>query len=386
MGDPSLGQRRREHFRALYRWRTEQHRLALGVRFLNVFEDGFGLLLGKAIDLVVVVFANHRLVGRHGGHGHVVDGLKFGSFGQRCPGHARDLVVLSEKVLVGNGRHSRGLRLDREPFLGFQRLVPAITQTAARLSTARELVDQHDLVALHHVLLIAGEQAMCADRRHDVVQQPDVLRLVKATVRLQQPALAQHFLKLRHAFFGQLDVAGLLIDSEGVVGHLLRDQVGGAEDVGHVHGRTGHDQWRPGFVDQHRVSLVNDDEIEPTLQHIRAGGLHLIAQVVEADFRSDRISNVSSVAAALCVLQLCRGQDSPIQPHRTGDISRAHPQRLIQLAHIGRVAHHQVLVHGDNVHALLRQRIEVGRSRRGQRLTLAGLHFSNPALMEDDRP
>ena len=287
MGDPGLGQRCGEHFRTLDRRRAEQHGLALGVGFPDVFEDGFGLLLGEAIDLVVVVFAHHRLVGRHGGHSHVVDGLEFRRLGQRGTRHPGDLVVLAEEILVGDGRNGRGFRLDRKPFLGLQRLMPAIPETAAGLGTARKLVDQHDLVTLHHVLLIADEQAVGADRRHDVVQQPDVLRLIQPAVGLQQPALAQHFFELRHAFFAQLDVAGLFIDGEGVVRHLLRDQVGGAEHVGHVHRRAGHDQRGPGFVDQHRVRLVDDDEVEATLQHIGAGGLHLVAQVVKADLRRD---------------------------------------------------------------------------------------------------
>ena len=340
VGDPGLGQRRGKHLRALDRRRTEQHRLALGVGLADVFEDGFGLLLGEAIDLVVVVFANHRLVGRHGGHGHVVNGLEFRCFGQRGTRHPSDLVVLSEEILVGDGRNGRRFRLDRQPFFRFQRLMPAIAQTAAGLGTARELVDQHDLVTLHHVLLIADEQAVSPYRRHDVVQQPDVLRLVQPAVSLQQPALAQHFLKLRHAFFGQLDVAGLFIDGEGVVGHFLRDQVGGAEDVGHIHRRAGHDQRGPGFVDQHRISLVDDDEVEAALEHIGAGGLHLVAQVVKADLGRDRIGNVGRVAAALSVLQLGGGHNAAIQPHGAGDVTGAHPQRLVQLAHVGRVAHH----------------------------------------------
>ena len=41
--------------------------------------------------------------------------------------------------------------------------MPAIAQTAAGLGTARKLIDQHDLVTLHHVLLIADESAVGAD-------------------------------------------------------------------------------------------------------------------------------------------------------------------------------------------------------------------------------
>jgi hypothetical protein len=47
-----------------------------------------------------------------------------------------------------------------------------------------------------------------------------------------------------------------------------------------------------------------------------------------------------------------------------------------------RVAAGQVVVDGDDMHALAGQRIQIGRQGGHQRLALAGAHFGNLALMQ----
>ena len=229
---------------------------------------------------------------------------------------------MAEEVLIGDGGDGRGLRLDGQPFFRFQRLMRAVAHAATGLRAACQLVDEHDLTTLHHVVLILVEQAMGAQGRHDVVQQANVLRLVKAAILTQQTTPAQNHFKLWHTFFGELDVAGLFIDRIGFFGQFLRNQVSRAEDVGDIDRRTRHDQRRPGFVNQNRVSLIHDHKIEAPLNHVSPGWLHLIAQVVKTDFRCNRVSYISAIAAPLGVIDLARRQNPAIQPHARRHVTR----------------------------------------------------------------
>ena len=56
----------------------------------------------------------------------------------------------------------------------------------------------------------------------------------------------------------------------------------------------------------------------------------------------------------------------------------------MSLAHPLRVALCEVIVDGDDVHALSRERVEIGRQGRDQRLAFARLHFGDTALIQSD--
>ena len=60
------------------------------------------------------------------------------------------------------------------------------------------------------------------------------------------------------------------------------------------------------------------------------------------------------------------------------------PRKVIDLAHPFAVALGEVVVHGDDVHALAGERVEIDRQGRDQRLAFAGLHLGDHAAMQDD--
>ena len=70
--------------------------------FLDQLDDRFVLLVGGAIDLVVVVHALDRHVGRDVHDVELVDVHEFGGFGHGRAGHAGQLVVEAEIVLEGD--------------------------------------------------------------------------------------------------------------------------------------------------------------------------------------------------------------------------------------------------------------------------------------------
>ena len=58
------------------------------------------------------------------------------------------------------------------------------------------------------------------------------------------------------------------------------------------------------------------------------------------------------------------------------------PRNVVDRPHPVRVALREVLVDRDDVRALARQRVQVRRQRRDQRLALAGAHFGDLALVQ----
>jgi hypothetical protein len=169
-----LLEHRREQLRILDRGGADENRLTALVAVLDVVDDGLVLLARRAIDLVHAVFPDHLLV-RRDDHGlQPVDLLELVGFGVRRAGHASELLVQAEVVLEGDGGERLVLLLDLDALLRLDRLVQSLGPAPARHQASRELVDDDDLAALHHVLLVAVEERVRAQRRVQVVHQDDV--------------------------------------------------------------------------------------------------------------------------------------------------------------------------------------------------------------------
>ncbi len=131
---------------------ADEDRLALRVGFLDLLDDGVELLAAGLEDLVVLVDADVRPVGRDRQHVELVDVVELGGFGFGGAGHAGELLVEAEVVLDGDGREGLGFLLDGDAFLGLDRLVQAVGPAAARHFAAGVFVDDDHLVVLDDVL------------------------------------------------------------------------------------------------------------------------------------------------------------------------------------------------------------------------------------------
>jgi hypothetical protein len=100
------------------------------------------------------------------------------------------------------------------------------------------------------------------------------------------------------------------------------------------------------------------------LHHLRALVLHVVAQVVEAEFVVGRVGDVAVIGGlALFVI------DS-VHDHADGQA-----EEIVQLAHPLGVALGQIVVDGHDMDAAAGERVQIDRQRRDQRLALARLHL-----------
>ncbi len=100
-------------------------------------------------------------------------------------------------------------------------------------------------------------------------------------------------------------VLGFLLDE-------LRDQrVDLAVELGGILGLAGDDERRARLVDQDRVHLVDDGEVEPALEALAHLGRHVVAQVVEAELVVRAVGDVRMIGLLLLVRRPSAGPPRP---------------------------------------------------------------------------
>ncbi len=309
-------------------------------------------------------------MGRNLDDHQLVDLGELVGLGRRGAGHAGELLVEAEIVLEGDRSERDVLGLDVHVLLGLQSLVQAFRIAAARHHAAGELVDDDDFAIADDVVLVALEQLVGAQRLIDVVDQRRVAGFVEEAF-LHQSGAAQQRLDMLVARLGQADRALLLVDVV-VFAHELRDQrVDAGVKAGTVLRRAGNDQRRARLVDQDRVDFIDDGVGVAALDHLRHVVFHVVAQVVEAELVVGAVGDVGGVGlAALLVVE-------PVDDH-----ADAHAEEIVDLPHPFRVAAGEIVVDGDDVHALAGEGVEIDGERGDQRLAFAGSHLGDRALVQ----
>ena len=198
-----------------------------------------------------------------------------------------------------------------------------------------------------------------------VVQGLDVLRV-------EEVAHVEALLHTLHARVRQHHGARLLVD--GVVLVALQagdDAVDAVVLVRRLVGRARDDERGARFVDEDVVHLVDDRVMQLALYVVLQVELHVVAQVVEAELVVLAVGHVGPVGLlALFVVEL------------VDDAADGHAQELVDASHPLSVAAGEVVVHGDDVHALARDRVQHDGAGGDERLPLAGLHFGDLARVQ----
>ena len=345
---------------------TQQDRLALLVALGHITDDGGELFLLGTEDQIVLILADHRLVGRNRQHAQLVGAHEFGGFGLCGTGHACQLVVHAEVVLQGDGGEGLVFGLDLHAFLGFDGLVQTLVVTAARQDTSGVLVDDEHFAAGHDVVAVTQEQLLGLDGVVQIADQCGVVRFV-------QVVDAEIVLDLGDARIKDADDFLLFVDLIVLVTVELQNQARElAVPAGHVAlGRTGDDQRGTSFVDENGVDLIDDGVVVATLYEIGLLPRHVVAQVIEAEFVVGAVGDVGVVLLAT-LRRLLVGDDA----------AGAHAEEAVDTAHqLGLVAG-QIVVDGDDVDALTVECVQVGRQRGHKGLAFTGLHFGDVAPVQ----
>ena len=180
-------------------------------------------------------------------------------------------------------------------------------------------------------------------------------------------------LALGDAFFGQSGGAVLFVERViNVLDELGNDFVDAVILVRGFFGGAGNNQRGAGLVNQDGVHFVHDCEMVAALDAIRQVVLHVVAQIVEAEFVVGAEGDVGGVGgAALDVIKI-------MDDHADGKA-----EHLVNRAHPFGVAAGEVIVDGDDVHALACERIQIGGQGGDERFSFARLHFGDFALVQD---
>ena len=156
-------------------------------------------------------------------------------------------------------------------------------------------------------------------------------------------------------------------------------------DLGRSGRLAGDDERRARLVDQDRVDLVHDRVGVAALDDAVERDRHVVAEVVEAELGVRAVGDVG----------LVRGL-ARLEVHvQLGlDVGDRHPEALVDAPVPLGVALGEVVVDGDEVDALTedaavvrldgRERVQVEREARDERLAFAGLHLGDVALVQDD--
>ena len=219
----------------------------------------------------------------------------------------------------------------------------AVVVAAARQDSARVLVDDEDLAAVHDVVAVLEEQLLGADR---VVEEADQ-RSVRGLVEVLHAQLVLDLVDARLQ-----DADGLLLLVDLVVLVTLEH----ARDASELHvpavqvaiRGARNDEGGTGLVDEDRVNLVDDDEGVAALNHILGNLRHVVAQVVEAELVVRAIRDVAGVH----LTTLGRGL-----AHE--DTAARQSQEVVDAAHDVRLVLRQVVVNRHDVHALAGQRAQI---------------------------
>ena len=346
----------RNNFGVFDRGRTHQYRLSAPIAFANVVYRGLVFFSrGFVHPIELIATAAGAIRGNH----HrlkAVNFLKLVGLGVCRTRHARKLAVQAEIVLESDGGQGLVFGLDRHTLFGLHRLVQAFAPAPPGHQATGKFVHDHDLTLLHHIVLVPVVQMGGAQSRIHMVHQADVGRVIQGRACRNQVQAREQALGAFMALLGEEDLLGFFIEREIARGDhafagaqvqfallaLERRNHGVDSHVhgGMVFGLAADDQWRARLVDQNRIDLVHDGEVQSALYPVCDLVHHVVAQVVKTVFVVGAVGDVRPVSGLFVGARRLRR----IDPH-------AQAQKAVKLPHPARIASGQVVVDRHHMHA-----------------------------------
>ncbi len=254
---------------------------------------------------------------------------------------------------------------------GFERLMQAFRIAPARHHAAGEFVDDDDFVVADDIVLVALEEFVRAHRLIDVMDDRHIDRIVERSVFVDQAGSGEQFFYVLIAVFRQIDGALLFIDVVIFREQMRNELVDRVVEIGLVVGGARDDKRRARLIDQNGIDFVDNAESMAALDHLAQLIFHIVAQIVEAELIVRAVSDVGGIGGAALGIFFA-----------VHDGADGQPEKSIDAPHPFGVAAGEIIVDGDDMDALARERVEIGGERRDKRLAFAGSHLGDGAFMQ----
>ena len=237
----------------------------------DIGNHGLEFLAFGLVHHVRVIHPDHGAVGWNHRHIKVVDFLELNRFRIRGSGHASQFIVHAEVILDRYARKSLIFLTNPNALLGFDGLMQPIRPASAGHETTGKFINDDDFAVLNYIVNVALKNGMSLQRLVDMVQGPDLRRVIQVTH-------TENTLNFRYPLFGERCGSELLVN--GVIDLALETWNNSIERVIFLGGffcRAGNNQWRPSFINQDVIHFINNGKMQFTLDIIFKIKLHIIA-------------------------------------------------------------------------------------------------------------
>ena len=347
----------------------------------NLVDDCLFLALYRRINHIRVVHARNGAVGGDFDDVQRVNGPELVLLCLCGTRHAGKLVVKPEIVLEGYGSMGLIFLFDLNFFLCLYCLVKSVGVSSAVKHTTGKFVDNQNFAVVgNNIILVAGEQLVRFKRLLYVVVQIRIFYIAEVVYAEKSFRLFRAVFGYGYGFFLSVDyiIPVLHFMQNGVKffarGSLLAAYVlfpagrnflfrvlfivveaarKRADEFIHVlvqlrafASPAGDYKRSPRLVYKNGVDLVDYTEVKLALDHGRNRGFKVVPQIVEAQLVIGCVNYVAVVRFFLFVVV-----------HAGHDHADGKPHEFMNLTHPLRVALCEVVVDGDDMHALTRKRV-----------------------------
>ena len=339
------------------------------------------------VNRVFQIHTGNRLVGRDLNNVHSVNIPELFLLGESRTGHTGFLLIFIKEVLEGDRCQSLAFPAYLYMLFCLDSLMKTIGIPAAWHDTPCELIYDQNFIIFYHIVLIPEHKIVGSEGQVDIVLDLQIFRI-------RQVVNMEEFLHLMNSLLCQVyDLVLLIDDKVSGLGDLLAHNSGHLRDLaaglasfqlsgkdiadfvksGRLAALSGNDQRGTGFIDKHRVHLIDDGIVQISLYQLFLVDHHVVTKIVKSQFIVGHIGDVTGILSSSLIIF-----------HRVKDHTYSKSQELMDFSHPFCVTVCQVIIDGYNVHALSFQGIQIGRKSRHQSLSFTGLHLCDTALVKND--
>ena len=363
--------------------RADQDRLPFFMTCDDLFDDRPVFSGIVFIDHVRIVDTLNRFVGGDLHDIQLIDRAEFLFFRQCRTSHAGQLVKQTEIVLERYGCQRLVLLLNIDILFRFNCLMQTFRIAAPKHDTSGKLIHDEHFAVLHHIVDIPFHNTVGTEGLIDMVGKCCVFDICQILQAEELLCLGDTTAcECRGAEFFIHDVISiqafifLFLGIGRCVDNLFQSADELIRSLIQIRGLAplpGNDKRCSRLIDKDGVHLVHDGKVVSALNHMLFVNGHVISKIIKAHFIVCTICNIAGIRRTA----FFRG-------FVMNDQANGNTHEPIDLSHPFRVTLGQIIIDRDNMHAILRQSIQVCRKDRDQRLAFTGFHFSNSSLMQYD--